>query len=870
MQIWPGHSYPLGATYDGAGTNFAIYSSIAERIDLCLIDDDEREKSIELREVDAGVWHCYLPGVRPGQQYGFRVTGPYDPSRGLRCDRSKLLLDPYAKAIHGAIKNEQSLFSYDFDDPSKRCELDSAPHTMTSVVINPFFDWGHDRPPNHEYNDTIIYEAHVRGMTMLHPDIPKEYRGTYAGICHPVMIDYLSRLGITAIELMPCHQFVNDTALQSRGLSNYWGYNTIGFFAPHNGYASTDTLGGQVDEFKTMVKAFHEADIEVIMDVVYNHTAEGNHMGPTLAFRGLDNPSYYRLVEDSPEHYFDTTGTGNSLNMRSPNTLQLIMDSLRYWITDMHVDGFRFDLASTLARELHAVDKLSSFFDIIQQDPLISQVKLIAEPWDIGDGGYNVGGFPPLWTEWNGKYRDTVRDFWRGEPAMLSELAGRLTGSSDLYASSGRRPMASINFVIAHDGFTMRDLVSYNEKHNEANGEGGADGESYNRSWNCGAEGPTDDENVRKLRNRQIRNFLTTLLLSQGVPMIAHGDEVGRTQRGNNNTYCQDNELSWMGWDLDDAAIGLLEFTRQLIAFRKAHPVFRRRRFLAGDSEKGGRSEIGEIEWFRPDATTMEESDWTTVYARSLMVYYNGSAIGEPDVRGEDIHDDDALLLFNADTTEQTFTIPEAKYGGAWVDVLDTGNHVNPDRSYYPADTVLVEAHSMRVFIRMDGRMQRSIMAQINEDSRCVKPHFAYSPDSHPRYTPTNNPALGEIEQVAVDASAADAPDGEGEGEGTPSCEDDVPAGGAESAEGSEGGGEAPAGDPTGNPEGAAEEGDAADAAPASAAGGGSPTAEGTREAPEPRPRRHARGHGADGTRRGGEGPAAKPSRPEASPQGPE
>ena len=762
MQIWPGHSYPLGATYDGAGTNFAIYSSIAERIDLCLIDDDGREKSIELREVDAGVWHCYLPGVRPGQQYGFRVTGPYDPSRGLRCDRSKLLLDPYAKAIHGAIKNEQSLFSYDFDDPSKRCELDSAPHTMTSVVINPFFDWGHDRPPNHEYNDTIIYEAHVRGMTMLHPDIPKEYRGTYAGICHPVMIDYLSRLGITAIELMPCHQFVNDTALQSRGLSNYWGYNTIGFFAPHNGYASTDTLGGQVDEFKTMVKAFHEADIEVIMDVVYNHTAEGNHMGPTLAFRGLDNPSYYRLVEDSPEHYFDTTGTGNSLNMRSPNTLQLIMDSLRYWITDMHVDGFRFDLASTLARELHAVDKLSSFFDIIQQDPLISQVKLIAEPWDIGDGGYNVGGFPPLWTEWNGKYRDTVRDFWRGEPAMLSELAGRLTGSSDLYASSGRRPMASINFVIAHDGFTMRDLVSYNEKHNDANLEGGNDGESYNRSWNCGAEGPTDDETVKVLRNRQIRNFLTTLLLSQGVPMLAHGDELGRTQQGNNNVYCQDNELSWINWDLDLEAIGLLEFTRQLIEFRKAHPVFRRRRFLAGDSEKGGRSEIGEIEWFRPDATTMEESDWTTVYARSLMVYYNGSAIGEPDDRGENIYDDDVLLMFNADVADQTFTIPSELYGGTWADVLDTGNHINAERRYEPGDSVKVEEHSMRVFIRVDGEVPLSLKARSEELTQCIKPHFAFPPESHPRFANVECP--GDCDSDGIQATRD--PEGSNSSEG--------------------------------------------------------------------------------------------------------
>ena len=762
MQIWPGRSYPLGATYDGSGTNFAVFSSIAEGIDLCLIDDVVGETKIELREVDAGVWHCYLPGVRPGQRYGFRVKGPYDPSKGLRCDYSKLLLDPYAKAITGKIANEQALFSYDFNDPSKRSELDSAPHTMVSVVITPFFDWGHDRPPKHRYNDTIIYEAHVRGMTMTHPDIPQEVRGTYAGISHPVIIDYLKSLGITAIELMPCHQFVNDTALQAKGLSNYWGYNTIGFFAPHNGYASTDWLGGQVDEFKAMVKAFHEADIEVIMDVVYNHTAEGNHMGPTLAFRGLDNPSYYRLVEDSPEHYFDTTGTGNSLNMRSPNTLQLIMDSLRYWITDMHVDGFRFDLASTLARELHAVDKLSSFFDIIQQDPLISQVKLIAEPWDIGDGGYNVGGFPPLWTEWNGKYRDTVRDFWRGEPAMLSELAGRLTGSSDLYASSGRRPMASINFVIAHDGFTMRDLVSYNEKHNDANLEGGNDGESYNRSWNCGAEGPTDDDAVKVLRNRQIRNFLTTLLLSQGVPMLAHGDELGRTQQGNNNAYCQDNELSWINWDLDLEAVGLLEFTRQLIEFRKAHPVFRRRRFLAGDSEKGGRSEIGEIEWFRPDATTMEESDWTTVYARSLMVYYNGSAIGEPDDRGEDVYDDDVLLMFNADVADQTFTIPSELYGGTWADVLDTGNHINAERRYEPGDSVKVEEHSMRVFIRVDGEVPLSLKARSEELTQCIKPHFAFPPESHPRFANVECP--GDCDSDGIQATRG--PEGSNSSEG--------------------------------------------------------------------------------------------------------
>ncbi|MGO1667471.1 glycogen debranching protein GlgX, partial [Flaviflexus sp.] len=486
MELWPGKPYPLGATFDGAGTNFAIYSSIAERVELCLLDDDKNEELYELTEVDAFVWHCYIPGVRPGQLYGYRVHGPYDPDNGHRCDPTKLLLDPYAKAIDGHVENTSAIFSYDFNNPKKRNKEDSLGHTMVSVVINPFFDWGHDRPPGHEYHNSIIYEAHVKGMTMQHPDIPDEMRGTYQGLAHPAIIEHLTELGVTAIELMPVHQFVNDTHLQERGLSNYWGYNTIGYFAPENTYSSAGTRGEQVDEFRAMVKAFHEADIEVILDVVYNHTAEGNHMGPTLSFRGLDNASYYRLVPGDEEHYFDTTGTGNSLNMSSPHSLQLIMDSLRYWVTEMHVDGFRFDLASTLARELHAVDRLSAFFDIIQQDPVISQVKLIAEPWDIGEGGYNVGGFPPLWTEWNGQYRDTVRDFWRGEPSVLSELASRLTGSSDLYEHSGRRPMASINFVTAHDGFTMRDLVSYNEKHNEANGEGGNDGESHNRSWNCG------------------------------------------------------------------------------------------------------------------------------------------------------------------------------------------------------------------------------------------------------------------------------------------------------------------------------------------------------------------------------------------------
>ncbi|KAE8763261.1 glycogen debranching protein GlgX [Georgenia thermotolerans] len=674
MQIWPGRPYPLGATYDGSGTNFALYSHVAERVELCLLDDEKHEERIELTEVDAHVWHAYLPGVQPGQRYGYRVHGPYDPASGNRCDPSKLLLDPYAKAIDGQIDGHPSLFSYSFDDPEERNTEDSLGHTMVSVVVNPYFDWGYDRPPDLEYHESVIYEAHVKGLTQLHPAIPEELRGTYAGLAHPAIIEHLTELGITAIELMPVHQFVNDPHLQAKGLTNYWGYNTIGFFAPHNGYAAYGTRGEQVQEFKTMVKAMHEAGIEVILDVVYNHTAEGNHLGPTLSFRGIDNASYYRLVDGDEAHYFDTTGTGNSLLMRSPHTLQMIMDSLRYWVEEMHVDGFRFDLASTLARELHEVDRLSAFFDIVQQDPVISQVKLIAEPWDIGEGGYQVGGFPPLWSEWNGKYRDTVRDFWRGEPSTLGEFASRLTGSSDLYEHGGRRPVASVNFITAHDGFTLRDLVSYNEKHNEANGEGNADGESYNRSWNCGAEGPTDDPDINRLRARAQRNYLTTLLISQGVPMIAHGDEMGRTQQGNNNVYCQDNELSWVDWDLDDERQELLEFARKVVQMRKDHPVLRRRRFFAGAPEHGGESELGDIEWFRPSGEHMSDEDWGASFARSVMVFLNGNAINEPDARGERVVDDSILVMLNADPEAIRFTLPGPEFADRWHVFLDTSS----------------------------------------------------------------------------------------------------------------------------------------------------------------------------------------------------
>ncbi len=671
MEIWPGTPYPLGATYDGSGVNFALFSEVAEDVELCLIDDGGVETRVEMPEVDGFVWHVFIPGVQPGQRYGYRVHGPYEPEQGHRCDPSKLLLDPYAKAIEGQVTNDRALFSYDFKDPSRRNAEDSLGKTMLSVVINPYFDWGHDRPPNHEYHDTVIYEAHVKGLTMTHPEVPEEVRGTYAAIAHPAIIDHLTTLGVTAIELMPVHQYVQDTSLQAKGLTNYWGYNTIGFLAPHNGYARGQR-GEQVPEFKAMVKALHDSNIEVILDVVYNHTAEGNEFGPTICFRGIDNAAYYRLVDDAKDHYYDTTGTGNSLLMRHPHVLQLIMDSLRYWVTEMHVDGFRFDLAATLARQFHEVDKLSAFFDLIQQDPVISQVKLIAEPWDVGDGGYQVGNFPPLWTEWNGKYRDTVRDFWRGEPRTLGEFASRFTGSSDLYEHSGRKPIASINFVTAHDGFTLRDLVSYNEKHNEANGEDGRDGESHNRSWNCGVEGPADDPEVQALRLRQQRNFLTTLLLSQGVPMIAHGDEIGRTQQGNNNVYCQDNELSWVNWQLEDSEKELFAFTAALTTLRREHAVFRRRRFFAGSAQHGGQSEMGDIAWFQPSGEPMSESHWSVGEA-TVSVFLNGRAIPTPDNRGRRVVDDDFLVLFNADHEERIFRLPGQEWGEHWLVEVDTG-----------------------------------------------------------------------------------------------------------------------------------------------------------------------------------------------------
>ena len=662
----------MGATYDGSGTNFALFSEAAERVELCLFDNGT-ETRVALPEVDGFVWHGFIPNIEPGQRYGYRVYGPYDPHAGRRCNPNKLLLDPYAKAIDGTFDWNQSLFGYNFGDPDSRNDDDSAASMPKSVVISPFFDWGVDRPPGHEYADTVIYEAHVKGLTQTHPDIPEQIRGTYSAVAHPVIIEHLQSLGVNAIELMPVHHFANDSTLLDKGLTNYWGYNTIAFLAPDSKYSSSTTPGGQVQEFKAMVRALHEADIEVILDVVYNHTAEGNHLGPTLSMRGIDNAAYYRLVDDDKRYYMDYTGTGNSLNVGHPHTLQLIMDSLRYWVTEMHVDGFRFDLAATLAREFYDVDRLAAFFELVQQDPTVSQVKLIAEPWDVGPGGYQVGNFPPQWTEWNGKYRDTVRDYWRGEPATLDEFAYRLTGSADLYEHTGRRPVASINFVTAHDGFTLRDLVSYNEKHNDANGEDNRDGESNNKSWNCGAEGPAEDPAINALRARQQRNFLATLLLSQGVPMISHGDELGRTQRGNNNVYCQDNETSWINWAQADTE--LMEFTREVSALRAAHPVFRRRRFFSGRPvrQRGGAG-LPDIAWFAPDGSEMSDEDWETAFAKSVAVYLNGQGIPYLDERGQRVTDDSFVLCFNAHHEPIQFTLPPKEFGASWKRVIYTGS----------------------------------------------------------------------------------------------------------------------------------------------------------------------------------------------------
>jgi isoamylase len=673
---WPGKPYPLGATWDGSGTNFALASESATGVELCLFDGDDptrESRRITLSERTDFVWHAYLPDVGPGQLYGYRVQGPHRPTAGLRFNPHKLLLDPYARAIDGTLRWDDANFGYRVGH--KRADLsrddrDNAEFVPKCVVVDEAFDWEGDERPGVPLHRSVIYETHVRGMTMRHPEVPEELRGTYAGMATPPVIEYLKSLGVSAVELLPVHQFVSDRLLEDRGLSNYWGYNSIGYFAPDVRYSSSGSRGKQVREFKEMVKAFHREGIEVILDVVYNHTAEGSELGPSLSFRGIDNPTYYRLVEDQPRYYMDYTGTGNTLNMGQPRVLQLVMDSLRYWVSEMHVDGFRFDLAAALARELHDVDRLSTFFETIGQDPLVSQVKLIAEPWDVGPGGYQVGNFPPGWAEWNGRFRDAVRSFWRGDPVGVAELAYRLSGSSDLYEDTGRRPYASINFVTAHDGFTLNDLVSYDQKHNEANGEGNRDGEQNNLSWNCGVEGPTDDPGVNALRAKQKRNLLATLLLSQGVPMISGGDEIGRSQGGNNNAYCQDNDISWYHWDLSGCDRQLLDFTRRLIGLRREHPVLRRRKFFQGRSLYG--SEIDDILFFQPDGSRMNGEAWELGWIRTLGMLLNGKAISETDERGERIEDDVLLLLVNGDSAEQRFRLPDAGGAREWQVLVDT------------------------------------------------------------------------------------------------------------------------------------------------------------------------------------------------------
>ena len=674
LSLWPGKPYPLGATWDGEGTNFALFSEHATQVLLCLFDAEGHETCIPLIEISNFVWHGYAPFVKPGQRYGFRVDGPYNPKAGHRFNRHKLLIDPYAKALEADIEFGPEIFGYCWDHPEgdfSFSELDSADHVPKAVVIDDLFDWGDDVLLQTPFHQTIIYETHVRGFTQLHPEIPEELRGTYAGLAHPAAISHLKRLGITAIELMPVHHFLAHPGhLQGLDLRNYWGYDSICYLAPYSGYSASGAQGQQVVEFKQMVKALHEAGIEVILDVVYNHTGEGNHLGPTLSLRGIDNCAYYRLVEDNLHYYMDFTGCGNSLNVRHPQVLKLIMDSLRYWVLEMHVDGFRFDLASALARELYAVDRLAAFFDIIHQDPVLADVKLIAEPWDVGEGGYQVGEFPLLWSEWNGKYRDTVRDFWRGEDSLLADFAYRFTGSSDLYQNNGRNPSASINFVTAHDGFTLRDLVSYNEKHNIANGENNRDGESHNRSWNCGAEGETDNPEILQIRARQQRNFLVTLLLSQGVPMLVCGDEMGRSQGGNNNAYCQDNEISWVNWQPESADQALLNFTQRLIEFRRQHPVFRQRKWFQGRAIHN--SDANDIAWFNPDGSEMTRHQWDSDFAKAVSIFLNGEAIATVGSRGERILDNSFLLFFNAHCEPLKFAIPAKLQAWDWSVVIDT------------------------------------------------------------------------------------------------------------------------------------------------------------------------------------------------------
>jgi isoamylase len=705
-KILPGQPYPLGATWDGKGVNFALYSENATMVELCLFksgDAQKEQERIPLREVTAYVWHAYLPGMKPGQLYGYRVHGPYEPENGLRFNHHKLLIDPYAKALTGEVNWKAHVFGYRFDDEQKDLsfdEQDSAAGMPKCVVIDPSFDWGDDRHPKTPWHKTVIYEVHVKGATVRHSEIPEKLRGTYAGLASEPFIKHLKELGITAVELLPVHDFLNDKHLVDKGLSNYWGYNTTNYFTPTSRYASTGDTGEQVREFKEMVKTFHRHGIEVILDVVYNHTSEGNELGPTLSFRGIDNGVYYHLVKDNPRHYVDYTGTGNSLNVNHPHVLQLIMDSLRYWVNEMHVDGFRFDLASALARELHEVDKLAAFFDIVHQDPVISQVKLIAEPWDVGEGGYQVGNFPVLWTEWNGEYRDTVRRAIKGDDNQLAKFAYRITGSSDLYQSDGRRPFASINFVTAHDGFTLHDLVSYNEKHNEANGEDNKDGSDNNMSWNCGAEGPTDDEAISNLREQQKRNFVTTLFLSQGAPMLLGGDELSRTQGGNNNGYCQDNEVSWFDWELDDRKKAFLGFVKKIIRFMHEHPVFRRRKFLKGEKING--SDLKDIQWLRADGNEITDEEWQSPDTKTLGFILNGDAIDEYNEKGEQRVDDTFLVWMNFDHEEVKVTIPAIPKNTKWSVVLSTlvEDKITGKTTLSGGDTFALPARSIVVSVR--------------------------------------------------------------------------------------------------------------------------------------------------------------------------
>ncbi len=699
ITIWPGEPEPLGATFDGSGTNFSVFSEVADRIELCLFDDDGNETRVDLPEVTAYAFHGYVPGVRPGQRYAFRVHGPWNTREGQRCNPHKLLLDPYSKAVEGALEWDSVVYAHDQSHPDEMDTRDSAANMPRSVVVNPFFEWADDRPPRTPLGESIIYEAHVKGLTMTHPDVPEELRGTYAGLTHPAIIEYLTDLGITALELLPIHQFVPEHFAVEKGLTNYWGYNSIGFLAPHNAYSASGQRGQQVDEFKTMVRAMHKAGIEVILDVVYNHTAEGNHLGPSLSMKGFDCAAYYRLSAQDKRFFVDYTGTGNTMNMRHPNVLQIIMDSLRYWITEMHVDGFRFDLASTLAREEHAVDRLSAFFDLIHQDPIINRVKLIAEPWDVGDGGYQVGNFPALWSEWNGKYRDTVRDYWSGAPGSLADFASRFTGSSDLYAWSGRRPSASINFITAHDGFTTADLVSYDNKHNDANGEQNRDGDSHNRSWNSGAEGPTDDLAIIETRKVRQRSLLTTLFLSQGVPMLLGGDEFGRSQGGNNNAYCQDNEISWFDWSSLDEE--LLAFSKRLIRFRKNRPMFRRRHWLSGSATHG--SDLHDVGWFNPAGEPMTLQDWNSGFARSMSVFLNGEGLVATGPRNERIVDDSFLVMFNAHWDSVSFTVPKGLGGSMWQVQIDTATNKTRDLLVAENDEWEIGGWAIVVLQRLEG-----------------------------------------------------------------------------------------------------------------------------------------------------------------------